>query len=72
MHDPLEQRLSAQDLVFSVDGTVLEPCVFRYVWPAELDLIARVAGLRLRERWGDWNGSPFTADSRTPVSVYGR
>jgi SAM-dependent methyltransferase len=43
---------------------------FRYVWPAELDLMARIAGLRLRERWSDWNRTPFTNDSRTHVSVW--
>jgi SAM-dependent methyltransferase len=43
---------------------------FRYVWPAELDLMARLAGLRLRERWGDWNREPFTADSPKHVSVW--
>jgi SAM-dependent methyltransferase len=43
---------------------------FRYVWPAELDLMARIAGLRLRERWGDWNREPFTSDSTSHVSVW--
>ena len=43
---------------------------FRYVWPAELDLMARIAGMSLRERWGDWNREPFTAESRKHVSVW--
>lgn len=43
---------------------------FRYVWPAELDLMARIAGLRLRERWGGWREEPFTAESRSHVSVW--
>ncbi|GAA3990922.1 class I SAM-dependent methyltransferase [Thermobifida alba] len=43
---------------------------FRYVWPAELDLMARIAGLRLRHRWEDWTGRPFTSDSRQHVSVW--
>ena len=43
---------------------------FRYVWPSELDLMARLAGLRLRHRWGDWHGAPFTAESRSHVSVW--
>jgi SAM-dependent methyltransferase len=42
----------------------------RYVWPAELDLMAEVAGLRLRERWGGWLREPFTSDSRQHVSVW--
>jgi len=43
---------------------------FRYVWPAELDLMARLAGMRLRERWDGWTGEPFTSDSRQHVSVW--
>jgi SAM-dependent methyltransferase len=43
---------------------------FRYVWPAELDLMARLAGLRLRERWADWDRAPFTGDSGKHVSVW--
>jgi hypothetical protein len=43
---------------------------FRYVWPSELDLMARIAGMRLRDRWEDWHRAPFTADSRAHVSVW--
>ncbi len=43
---------------------------FRYVWPSELDLMAELAGLRLRERWSGWTGEPFTSDSRKHVSVW--
>jgi SAM-dependent methyltransferase len=43
---------------------------FRYVWPSELDLMARLAGLRLQRRWADWNRGPFTADSTKHVSVW--
>jgi SAM-dependent methyltransferase len=42
----------------------------RYVWPSELDLMARLAGLTVRERWSDWNREPFTSDSRSHVSVW--
>ena len=45
---------------------------FRYVWPAELDLMARLAGMRLRERWNDWDRSPFFSESRKHVSVWQR
>ncbi len=45
---------------------------YRYVWPAELDLMARIAGLRLRERWGGWRREPFTSDSAQHVSVWER
>jgi len=43
---------------------------FRYVWPAELDLMAQLAGLRLRDRWASWNREPFTTDSPSHVSVW--
>ncbi|WP_194834563.1 class I SAM-dependent methyltransferase [Nocardia sp. XZ_19_369] len=43
---------------------------FRYVWPAELDLMAQLAGLRLRHRWTDWTRTPFTHESRKHVSVW--
>jgi SAM-dependent methyltransferase len=45
---------------------------FRYVWPSELDLMARIAGMTLRERWSDWNCAPFTSDSTKHVSVWQR
>lgn len=45
---------------------------YRYVWPAELDLMARIAGMRLEHRWGDWDRSPFTAESTKHVSVWKR
>lgn len=45
---------------------------FRWAWPAELDLMARIAGLGLRERWQDWDRSPFTSESRKHVSVWER
>jgi SAM-dependent methyltransferase len=43
---------------------------FRYVWPSELDLMARLAGMTLRERWGGWKREPFTSDSTAHVSVW--
>ncbi len=43
---------------------------FRYVWPSELDLMGRLAKMTLRERWSDWNRSPFTSDSKEHVSVW--
>ena len=53
------------------DGTLERFSVpFRYVWPAELDLMAELAGMTLRERWGGWTGEPFTSESRQHVSVW--
>jgi SAM-dependent methyltransferase len=43
---------------------------FRYVWPAELDLMARLAGMTLRERWSGWRREPFTSESTKHVSVW--
>jgi len=43
---------------------------FRYVWPAELDLMAQLAGMTLRERWGGWRREPFTSESTSHVSVW--
>jgi hypothetical protein len=52
-------------------GVRLQPGVLRYAWPSELDLMARLAGLRLRERWGGWRREPYTAStSGLYVSVY--
>jgi len=46
------------------------PVNFRYAWPAELDLMARIAGLTLRDRWAGWQREPFTALSGSHVSIY--
>jgi SAM-dependent methyltransferase len=70
-HDPVGQLLDESHVELSPGGIRLSPIVTRYAWPAELDLMARLAGLRLRERWGGWSAEPFTADSRDHVSVYG-
>jgi SAM-dependent methyltransferase len=54
-----------------VDGRAEQRSIpFRYVWPAELDLMAELAGMRLRERWGGWRREPFTSESRMHVSVW--
>jgi len=71
-HDPVNQRLEENHVVLSSRGVQLFPVVTRYAWPAELDLMARLAGLRLYERWGGWQREPFTSESRSHVSVYGR
>jgi hypothetical protein len=48
------------------------PFEFRYAWPAELDLMARIAGLALQHRWAGWRREPFTNLSRSHVSVYAK
>jgi SAM-dependent methyltransferase len=54
-----------------VDGRLERLSIpFRDVWPAELDLMAQLAGMRLRERWGGWKREPFTGESRQHVSIW--
>ncbi len=71
-HDPVEQRVASNHLVISEAGVKIYPVRLRYAWPSELDLMARLAGLRLRERSGGWLREPFTASSVKHVSVYER
>ncbi|HEV2405538.1 MAG TPA: class I SAM-dependent methyltransferase [Ktedonobacterales bacterium] len=70
--DPVKQLYYESHVVLSREGVRLFPIVQRYSWPSELDLMARIAGLRLRDRFGGWRREPFTASSRDHVSVYGR
>jgi SAM-dependent methyltransferase len=71
-HDPVAQRVDSTHVVITEGSTKLYPVNVRYAFPPELDLMARLAGLHLRERWGDWRRGPFTARSDRHVSVYGR
>jgi SAM-dependent methyltransferase len=71
-HDPVNQLLEESHVALSSKGVHLNPMVTRYAWPSELDLMARIAGLRLKGRWGGWNREPFTSTSSRHVSVYGR
>jgi hypothetical protein len=71
-HDPVTQRLDESHVTLSAEGTRLDPIVCRYAWPSELDLMAGIAGLELADRWGGWQGEPFTAASDRHVSVYTR
>lgn len=70
-HDPVTQTLEESHVDLTHHGVQLFPVVTRYAWPAELDLMARLAGLERQHRWGGWNREPFTADSWLHVSVYG-
>jgi SAM-dependent methyltransferase len=70
-HDAGNQRVSSQLVVFEETGFRMFPVELRYIWPSELDLMAALAGLRLRERWRGWNREPFTGEL-THVSVYER
>jgi SAM-dependent methyltransferase len=69
-YDLANQGLISHHYWMDDDGFRNRSIPFRYVWPAELDLMARLAGMTLRERWSDWNREPFTSDSRKHVSVW--
>lgn len=71
-HDAANQRVESQQVFVGPDGIRPLPVFIRYVWPSELDLMARLAGLRLRERFGGWKREPFDASSLRHVSVYER
>jgi SAM-dependent methyltransferase len=71
-HDLATQTVSSQSIALSVAGVRLYPVRLRYIWPAEMDLMARLAGLELKSRWGGWERAPFTSASGRHISVYGQ
>ena len=71
-HDPVAQRLNYQRIRISQQGTELKPLPMRYVWPAELDLMARLAGLSPIAHWGGWHKQPLTRNSDFYVMMYQR
>src|SRR3954453_18593144 len=68
--DVVDQQMVSHHFTATNRGTRHRRIPFRYVWPSELDLMARLVGLRLRNRWSGWDGSPFTAESGSHVSVW--
>lgn len=69
-HDPAAQRVTGQKVVITEGNVRLYPSQIRYCYPSELDLMARLAGLRLRERWSNWKREPFTSESGKHISIY--
>jgi len=69
-HDPVTQVIEGQHIWMGEGGITVNPIVQRYAWPAEMDLMARLAGLRLVERWEDWERRTFTGRSSAHVSIY--
>ena len=70
-HDPFSQRTDSQHVVIR-DGSVrIYPVRIRYAYVSELDLMARIAGLKLRERWSDWDRTPYPSRNWQHVSVWG-
>ena len=72
VHDAANQLVDFRHVHLTETGVRIYPGRLRYAWPSELDLMARLAGLRLRDRWADWHRSPFTSQSPSHVSVYER
>lgn len=70
IHDSVNQRIHGQHIEMTEKGIEMVPIELRYAWPSELDLMARLSGLRLRERWGGWRREPFTVASTQHVSLY--
>ncbi|MCE2458372.1 MAG: class I SAM-dependent methyltransferase [Dehalococcoidia bacterium] len=70
IHDAMNQLIDFRHVALTEQGIQMYPGRLRYVWPSEMDLMARLAGLRLRERWADWSRSPFSSQSRSHVSIY--
>ncbi len=71
-YDGLTQRMDVTNVHLSNSGVRLNTYVNQYTSPREFDLMARIAGLRLRDRWEDWRRTPFTAHSRRHISIYER
>ena len=72
-YDVANQLMWSHHVNVAPDGQARQISVpFRYAMPAELDLMARIAGMRLRSRWADWSRAPFTSESRSHVSVWER
>jgi SAM-dependent methyltransferase len=71
-YDPVTQVIDKSHVTIGAGGIFLDPIRLRLANPPEFDLMARLAGLRLRDRWGGWDGEPFTAHSWRHVSVYER
>jgi SAM-dependent methyltransferase len=68
-HDPVDQRFDGQHVLMTNEGIRLAPVSMRYAWPSELDLMARMAGLVRRHRWGGWRREPYTGTGNH-VTVY--
>jgi hypothetical protein len=69
-YDVATQAMTSHHLEVVGGRAVRLSVPFRYAWPAEYDLMAELAGLRLRDRWGGWRREPFTDASRAHVSVW--
>ena len=70
-HDAVTQSVTTQHIVLGSGSIQLYPLQIRYAWPSELDLMAKLVGLQLEARWDGWDRRPYTAGSKTTISVWG-
>ena len=70
VYDVVEQKLTSHHFWIGRQGMKSFASEGRYAWPAELDLMAKLAGMTLRDRWGGWKQEPFTESSRSHISIY--
>lgn len=70
LYEVATQAMSSNYVTINGSRAEFTSIPFRYVWPAELDLMAQLAGMRLRDRWEGWTRQPFTSESRQHVSVW--
>ena len=71
-HEPSTQTVRSQQVMITEEGIKMVPVHLRYIWPSEMDLMANMAGMALRERYGSWKRDPFSSSSVSHISVYGR
>jgi len=69
-YEAADQRVHSQHVMLEGDRVRMTPIEIRFAWPSELDLMARLANMRLRERWANWRREPFGSSSKQHVSVY--
>ena len=70
-HNSMAQQVVSQHVVLTEKGIKMYPVTIRYTWPSELDMMARAAHLKLKNRWEDWGNTAFSSKSGRHISVYG-
>jgi hypothetical protein len=70
-YDDIPNQIAVSHHYWTIDGALVTRAgAHRYVWPSELDLMAELAGMTLRERWAGWDRAVFTGESRSHISVW--
>jgi SAM-dependent methyltransferase len=69
-HHPAKQQVTSQMVLLTDAGLNLYPVKLRYAWPSELDLMAQLAGMKLKHRWGSWDKSEYNEESVKHISIY--